>query len=194
MSNSRLLLEEYTHDKVLNSINLQACDDGNIYLRTPTGSFKLLYNEITYIDGIAYIFLEAHEGSRSKLLYAVRDSKIYDIVDYMRIWHSAALTKLRDDKWKSFLLFWNYTLNFIRDNVDITNVTYKLYATDYRQYEGDLNLHFDVHLTDDYSDSYDDYFNLQELWFDGYYDLHKAECDDGKEYYWFSNIFVSFKP
>lgn len=190
MSNELVLEEVIVKEQKL-STYLFAADDGHIYLNVPGNSYKLQDNEIIYIGSYAYIAAQVHEHTRKSILYPIGDGQIFDVNDYFRHWNSTELNQLSLNKWNSFLLFWNYTLDFIRENVDITNVTYKIYATDYRMYEGDLNIHFDIHLTDDYSDNHADYFRLNDLWFDGYYDIHTAE---NNEYYWFSNIHISFKP
>lgn len=182
-----------TGSVVLNKeVNLEVCDEGFIWLSLPDKWYKLSDRNVAYIGGKSFLVLCASEDTVLKFLYPLDQSEVAKVRDFMAYWGKDRLLEVKNRKWLSFLDFWGFTLSWCADVVP-KDSTYQLYSTNYRQYDGDLNIHFDICIGDRFiseGDSYQVYFDLNEGLLNAYLDYY--EKDD--EYMWWSNISVQFKP
>lgn len=188
-----LLLESFTYDNKEYTTKLIVGDDGVIYLKLPESCHILVSNEVEAVGDMTFLLAYIHKGSRSKMLTPVKENKEGEVRDFFRYWTNKRLLEVKNKKWLSFLDFWRFTLDWIDSNIDITDVTYQLYFTDHREYEGDLNIYFNICIGDRFileDSSYQVYFELNNRLLNAYLDYY--EKDD--EYMWWSNIFVQFKP
>jgi len=177
-------------------IYLYVIDDGYVVFRTPENSYKVVVNHVTISDGMPALYIYACDGSKSPFTYELSVEVVQTVREYFIYWSDNALGIVKQQKLQNFLDFWDFTINFVRDNVDVETLkpTYELYASDYREYEGDLTIHFEVAMGGKYVDSngeldYYRCFALNDKWLDEYLDL--AFHND---YNLFGKIFIAFRP
>lgn len=174
-------------------IKLCACDDGNIVVSYPDKSYRVLDHNICYIGDRSFLLLSASKDTELTFMMPLKHNEEGITKDFFEYWDEDRLTTLKNKKLESFLDFWRFTLQWVNDSIDIEDVTYQIYPTDYRQYEGSLTLHFDICIGDSFiseSGGYDVYFNLNNRLSDAYFDYYDLDDD----YIWWNDISVSFKP
>lgn len=192
---NELILESFKVSGCDKDIKLVACDEGYVFLSTPTGGYQLIYNGIEDILDEGFLLLEVSEGSKSNMLFPVPDDKYLEVDSFLKHWDGENLQALKDKKVKSFLDYGKKVLKFIEENIDVAKMkpTYRTEYVDNTDYGGGVStyVYIDLSWGESWEDDFEKSHVLTSMLTSQLIDEH-FDCKD--DYLWFSKIIVMFEP
>jgi len=189
MSNDRKLVLEVNHAY---PIGLLVTDNADILLTTNNNAYELYDHTIININKTKYLTVYLDDSKTAHFLYPIPNSEtmLPIVTEYLNVWNKKALLEIKNKRERDFLNNIDFTLRFIRKNIDNKKyeTRFKIYPIEQPGNERPI-IQFEINMNAQYDKSLNHkrYFDLKDKWLSEYVDVFPQES------YFLKNINVVFK-